>query len=527
MPAPHSCQRSAATRAWLIAALLATPVAAGPLEFVSPRDPLVAELRVLECYDLPADSGRFRLPHLSSLPLQRLELMGDGAPIGRGGLVRTLVAARLERELQRDAVRAFADARVRQSTPRTWQREWPGDERAELSLALEGGWDASDGPGVRRSQWRDGTGVHARAGVQVDRWQALLHLTLGRLRGASRYTDVLVANTDLAAQTDEAYLSYSNGTRWSVAMGRQRFAWGPGEAGSLLLSRTAAPLTALYLHARLAALHADGFVLHATTDPGRGEQLAAHRLEWQPASGVRLAVSEAARYHSPGWQGVYLASVIPFSLAQRLLQQDGDTAGVNRNNIELAFDAAWRPADGTRLYGEVLLDDIHAKSGNFPNKYGWQLGMDGAWTHGFTRLTWNTEYTWLSRYVYTSFFGRAFTAQAAPLGFATGPDARRLRSRVSWDPRVDWQLTGIATRTWKGENGLDEPFIPGTPLPDVATLEGVAEVTDDATGILRWWPASGVDLSLSFGWQRSDGAGHVAGVERHGTHAAFTFRLAR
>ncbi|HEY6194476.1 MAG TPA: capsule assembly Wzi family protein, partial [Candidatus Eisenbacteria bacterium] len=504
MLVPLSRRRLAPALPWMLVVLVAAPATAGPLEFVSPRDPLVAELRVLECYDLPADSGRFRLPHFSSLPLQRMELMGDGAPIGRGSPVRTLVADRIERELQRDAVRAFSDARVRRSTPRAWQREWPGDERAELSVALEGGADATAEAGVHRSQWRDGTGVHARAGVQVDRWQALLHLTLGELHGASRFTDVLVSNTDLAAQTDEAYLVYSAGTRWDIAMGRQRFAWGPGEEGSLLLSRTAAPLTALYVHARLAALRADGFALHATTEPGRGEQLAAHRLEWQPASGLRVGLSEAARYHSENWQGVYLASVIPFALAQRLLQQDGDTAGVNRNNIELAFDAAWRPADGTRVYGEVLLDDLHAKSGNFPNKYGWQVGMDGAWTHGFTRLSWNTEYTWLSRFVYTSFFGRAFTAQAAPIGFPTGPDARRLRTRWSWDPRLDWQLTGIATRTWKGENDLDEPFVPGSPLPDVATLAGIPEVTDDVTGIVRWWPASGVDLSLAAGWRRRE-----------------------
>ena len=376
-------------------------------------------------------------------------------------------------------------------------------------------------------QWRDGSGLHVRAGAQVDRWQALLHLTLGELHGASRYTDVLVSNTDVAAQTDEAYLAYTAGTAWSIAVGRQRFAWGPGEEGSLLLSRTAAPLTALYLHGRIAAWRADGFVLNATTDPGRGEQLAAHRIEWQPSSGLRLGVGEAARYRSDGWQAVYLAGVIPYSLAQRLLAQDGDTAGVNRNNVELAFDAAWRPADGTRLYGEVLLDDVHAKTADIPNKYGWQVGLDGAWTHGFTRLTWNTEYTWLSRYVYTSFFGRSFVAQGAPLGFPTGPDSRRLHARVTWDPRVDWQLSGIVTRTWKGENGLDEPFVPGSPPPDVGTLEGIASVTDDATGSLRWWPASGVDVSLSLGWLRSDNAGHVAGAERHITHASIAFRLVR
>src|ERR1044072_6665614 len=131
-PPPLPCCSSALSPAppppWILVALAAPPAPAGPLEFVSPRDPLVAELRVLECYDLPADSGRVRRPLFSRLPLQRMELMGDGAPIGRGSPVRTLVADRIERELQRDAVRAFSDARVRRSTPRAWQREWPGDE---------------------------------------------------------------------------------------------------------------------------------------------------------------------------------------------------------------------------------------------------------------------------------------------------------------------------------------------------------------------------------------------------------------
>ena len=361
----------------------------------------------------------------------------------------------------------------------------------------------------------------------MDRWLAFVHVTFGELHGARRFTDVIVSSTDVAAQTDEAYVTYQAGRRWGVSMGRQRFAWGPGEEASLLLSRSAPALTALLLHARIEALRADGFALHATTDAGLGEQLAAHRIEWQPAAGLRLGISEAARYQSDGWQGVYLASVIPFSLAQRLIQQDGDSTGRQRNNVELSLDAAWRPADGTRFYGELLLDDAHAKSANYPNKYGWQVGADGAWTRGFSRITWNTEYTWLSRFVYTSFFGRAFTTQGVPLGFPTGPDARRLRVRASWDPSVDWQVTGIASRTWKGENDLTEPFLPGSPQPPVNQLEGVAEIRDDFTGVLRWWPASGVDLSLALGFDRSENAGHVPGRDTRGAHGSLAFRLAR
>ncbi len=517
----------AARLAGLLLVLLAPRASASPLEFVSPRDPLAAELRVLELYDLPADSGRFCLPHFNTWPLARVELMGRGAPIGAGTRPRTIVADRLERELERDAVAAFADARARRSTPRTFARRWADDERVEVSVGLEGAATYDEAGVPRTRDWRDGTGLHVRTGVQVDRWLAYAHLTAGQLRGASRYTDVLLSGTDLAAQTEESYVAYRVADRWDLAMGRQRFAWGPGEEGSLLLSKSAAPLTALQLHMRLPRWRADLFALHATVQPGRGEQLAVHRVEWQPARGVRVGVSEAARYRSSGWQGVYLASVIPFALAQRLLAQDGDTVGVERNNILMSFDASWRPADGTRVYGEFLIDDAHARSAAFPNKYGWQVGLDGAWTHGFTRLTWNTEYTWLSRYVYTSYYQREFAAQGAPLGFFTGPDSRRLHARLTWDPRVAWQLSAIVARTWKGENDLDEPFVPGGPVPPVSTLEGTPETTDDVTGVVRWWPASGVDLSCSAGRRTRHDAAHVAGATEHAWHAALAFRLTR
>lgn len=528
MPKPPKLLSLSAASTALLLALLPTYVQASPLQLISPRDPLAAELRVLELCDMPSDSGRFRLPHFNTWPLARLEVMGTGAPITQGNAVRTLVARRIERELQRDATAAFADPSALRSTPRAWARQWSDDQRLELSVGAEGVLEHDKSFGPDDTRWQDGSGVHFRAGAQSDRWLLFLHLTLGELRDAARFTDVLVQNSDLAAQTDEAYVSYRVSDRWDLTMGRQRFHWGPGEEGSLLLSRSAAPLTALSLHARLPMLRADGFALHATTNPGRGEQLAAHRLEWQPARGLRLGLAEAARYQSDGWQGVYLASVIPFSLAQRLLAQDGDSSGTQRNNVAISADASWRIADGTRVYGEVLVDDAHAKSAAIPNKYAWQLGLDGAWTHGFTRVTWNAEYTWLSRYVYTSFFGRTFEAQSAPLGYFTGPDARRLHTRITWDPRVDWQLSAIVTRTWKGENDLHEPFVQGTPIvPPVHTLEGTPELSDDVTGVLRWWPASGVDVSIAAGLRRTESAGHVSGARERTGHAALALRLTR
>jgi hypothetical protein len=284
----------------------------------------------------------------------------------------------------------------------------------------------------------------------------------------------------------------------------------------------------MMLHVRIEALRADATIFNATTAPGAGEQLAAHRLEWQPAGGVRLGIAEAARYRASGWQGLYAAGLVPYSIVQRLVDQDGrDSTGSTRNNVLIALDAAVRIADGSRAYGELLVDDLHARTADFPNKLGWQLGWDGAGAIGRHRLTWNAEYTRLSRFVYTSYFGRVFTSQDRPLGFPTGPDSERFRLRASWDPGADWQFGAIASRTRRGESGLASPFVPGEPVPDVFAFAGVVETVRALEGVARWWPASGVDCSLRAGREWRDGAGHVAGADRAAWRGALAVRLAR
>jgi hypothetical protein len=441
---------------------------------------------------------------------------------------RAIAMRRVLRALARDADVDVAPAEF--PRPRLFAREWPdGPLRFELSTGVEGERDLVRGdadPAARN--WRDGSGVHVRTGVQVDRWFAYSHLFFGELHGVRAFSDALVANSDLAASSEESYMGYTAGNLWSAQIGRSRWNWGPGEEGTLLLSRTSAPLTGLMLHARLAPLHADGFVFNATVEPGRGEQLAAHRIEWQPRDGARLGISEAARYKAGGWQGLYLAGVLPYAMVQKLLDQDRSGAGGDtRNNVMVSCDASVRIADGSRVYGELLLDDVHARTAAFPNKYAWQAGWSGAGDVSNRRIIWNTEYTWLSRYVYTSFFGRAYTAQDQPTGFPTGPDSRRFRARVTLDPDTDWQLSLVAARTETGEEGIGDPYVQGAPVPDVATLAGIVQRTRTLEGALRWWPAGGVDVSLRAGREWTDNAGHVAGASLRRWRGALAFSLVR
>jgi hypothetical protein len=193
----------------------------------------------------------------------------------------------------------------------------------------------------------------------------------------------------------------------------------------------------------------------------------------------------------------------------------------------MSVDLAWRPVTGTRLYAELLIDDLHAKSTANPDKIAFQLGWEGVGVVGRTRVSWGGEYTRLSRYVYTSYFGRAYEVQGRPTGYPTGPDAGRLSLRGAWDFNADWQLAARVAQTDQGEGSLDRPYVPGSPHGDPFAFEGVVERTRTGELGLRWWPASGVDLSAWAGYLSVEDAGHVAGASRDTPTAALEVRLTR
>jgi len=511
---------------WAACLVLLAPRAAwaAPDVYLAVGDPLESELRILDLTDPPAGPARIRLSHLHSRPLQWRELQGPGAPSESAGVARAISLTRIERALQRNALPDFAPHPRERSTPWLW-RSGDSGESAELSAGVEGRGEVDrDDP-----RFASGSGAQARVALAFEHWLAFSHVLIGQVNDARRFADPIFPSTDIIAHTEDTYLAYTAGSgRWSARLGRSRWHWGPGEEASLALSRTSPAFTGLALRARLEPVRADLVTLSGTLDLAAGEQLAAHRLEWQPVGRLRVGLTETARYHAAGWQPLYLVGLVPYVLVQRLHQQESpDSIEAVRNNVMVSADAAWRPVTGTRLYGELLIDDLHAKSGVTPNKYAFQLGWEGVGTIGRTRVAWGGEFTRLARFVYTSSFGRAYQAQGEPIGFPTGPDARRLRLRGAWDLGADWQLLGLVTRTDKGENGLDEPFIQGSPVPDPRSFEGVVERTRAAELGVRWWPASGVDLAARVGYAWTKNDAHVADADRETATGALEVRLTR
>jgi hypothetical protein len=488
---------------------------ATPLDFIPVGDPIEDELRVLDVLG-STDS----LAHLGIRPLQVAELPSftDSAR----GTAAAITETRLRRALAND--RAYADP-VPGRSPRLFQRSYPDDQRVESSAALEGSGAAARGRGP---DFTSPSGLHVRLGAQVDRWSLHTHLLVGHVTQGLRFAPPVLGHNDAVLHSEEAYLGYTGaGARWSMQLGRSRWHWGPGEDAGLLLSKTSAPLTGMAFHFGIRPLHADGTILSATIDQISHQQLAAHRLEWQPSSGVRLGIAEAVRYRSERWEPLYAIGVLPYALGQNLLVHDGpDSVAALRNNVQAAVDAAVRLAPGQRVYAELLIDDLRTNDAAIVSKYGYLAGWESA-ISAFGRVTWGLELSRLTRFVYTSSFGEPFTAQGIPLGDPDGPDSRRVRLRAAWDTSVAWQVFGLASRTDLGESGLGRTFHPGDPYEKVDRFLGVVEHTTQAELGIRWWPAAGIDVATGAVFRRIDNADHVAGARHIEPGGELRLRLVR
>ena len=508
----------------LTLALGAKPATATPYDNIAVGDPIEDELRILDLFDASALQNRIRLPHLDTRPLQSIELQGIGTAPAALGRVLEIALARIERQLGRDRSPLFGPDSRYDSTPRLFESSID-KTRFELSVGLEGvnRFTGSD------SKLLSGSGFQGRIALGLDRLVAYSHYTVGRFDNARDFADPIIPNNDLIVLTDENFISYTEEQgQWGIQFGRNRWHWGPGQEASLVLSRTSPALMGIAFRAHHQALRADGIALNATLAQASGEQLAAHRIEWQLSDGLRIGVTEAARYKATTWQPLYLIGFIPYVLVQRLeVQGEPDSSAVLRNNVVMSFDAAWRVADGTKVYGELLLDDVHARSGKYPNKFAYQFGWEGAGLIRGQRVTWGGEWTRVSRFVYTSFFGRSYVVEGKSIGFPTGPDARRIRLRCGWDPGPDWTLFAITTHNDKGENDLDEPFIPRSGRIQSSHFEGVVETTRDLEAGLRYWPASGINISASGGYRWVRNAGHVVGSETGTAIGTIEVRLNR
>jgi len=501
-------------RVFLLGALALTPVlgapaiaTAAPVEWLPVQSPFYDELQIVRTEGLLDTTASLEARPMSRVEVAKLvafALTHHPDQANNAGLVR------LRREFSRELVPLGFEADPRYTPPLL---EIKGEHR-EAFRAIPYLDAAFEHRTNGKSRLADHSRIGGRFGLEFGDVLLYQDLFAGRVDGARAYADPIVQHTDFVLYTEDTYLSAH--TPWiDLSLGRTRSGWGPGHEGTLLWSPTAPPVTSLIWEASLFGGHVRGTALHGDVDASTGERVAAHRLDFEVSPRLHFGLSEAARYRSSTWEPLYVISVIPFTLVQRMLVQDaGNVDSLARNNVMVAGDARWRLARGTTLYGEVLFDDLTFKTSGTPVRMGYQAGWLGAGTVFGRRVSWRAEYSRVYRFVYAVYYGRNFIHQGAAIGYPEGPDSRDLVARGSLDLDAAWRLAAAGGRVDHGEGFLGEYFDPNGPPQQGSVLSGVVEKTRFVETGAQWTPRDGVAANLLWGYQWQSDADHVSGFDR-------------
>ncbi len=337
----------------------------------------------------------------------------------------------------------------------------------------------------------------------------------------------LIEGVQVNPYFDRAYVR-ARGPLGVVTLGHSWLRWGPGVTGGVGLSDGSQAYDFVEFRVRpLRPLQLEWFV--ASLDPVAQTYLAGHRIEMRPLESLDLALSELARFDGVANAPLYLVPVIPFSLIERRLIKSSGLAPdslerIFKNNVMWTADATWRARPGTRLYGEVAVDDISFSSERRPLSIAWQAGIHSRWQRGGGALSARGEYSRVYRFTYSSYHRHDFAFNGLPTGYPLGPDAEQFYARLAWIPGVDWTFALEGELTRRGEAVLGDFHLPGSPVPSMA-LSGVVERDTRVAASVDWSPAVGLSLGLTAGTARVRALEHRAGDDVSGFYGATRFRV--
>ena len=303
----------------------------------------------------------------------------------------------------------------------------------------------------------------------------------------------------------ESFLQYY-GRDLSLAAGRGRFQWGPGQFGSLFLNSEMPPFDYVRFDAAIEAKHSDAALyytfLHGWLEsdivaeslyvnPGgrprtldAAKYLSMQRLELRPWRNFLFGFSQGVVYGDRGVQLGYLTPLTFLYSAQHSMN--------DKDNFVLGFDGAWRPVRGVKLYSELFFDDITVSAlttSEGTNKAAYTLGTQlivprPFWEHFDARL----EYTKIRPYVYTHIFAaNVYTHWTSPIGYTLEPNSEFLTGEV----RATFYPVQIAARVMHQNHGSAGGDIYG---PLYSATEH--EIIGFLTGTLVRTTRAGIQASL-------------------------------
>ena len=350
---------------------------------------------------------------------------------------------------------------------------------------------------------------------RVERWRG--GYTGNFKRG---YMQIVVAQGSRASAS-----LFNNDGQLNLLVGRDSLFWGASPYTSVGISDNSPPFDLVKLSSTFGRLKATAFTaqLDATWyDDGSKRYLAkryisGHRVDYQFNDRFEIGASEWVLYGGDAqtleWK---YANPITFYYALQYNAKADD-------NVMFAFDAAYRPIDGLRLYGEWLADDFQYVPGaNDPHAVAWLCGVE--WYPqriGARHLGVHTEYVRVNRWAYTHLVPEnQFTHFGDMIGHPISTDSDTFTFSVSYQFTQDVQAKFNAAVSRNGEGTVADRFY-GEDFEALPFPTGVVERITEIGGQCSYRPRDAWNVSLRYTWEHVRNAAHRQGEVDMGHRFAF------
>jgi hypothetical protein len=376
-----------------------------------------------------------------------------------------------------------------------------------LSLYVDAEWVSTEGSWLDNIRSSSNTVEGSRVGFQstaILRPNLVIHQDIyaGKITDGWKYGEELFSISDFIIFADRFYVSLR--TPWVDAqVGRDDVRWGPGRTGTLLLSDAAGSYTLLHL-TKVFGRKVKVSSVSGILDTEAGKYLAAHRIDIAPTAFMQLGLAETAIYHSRFFEPLYVTSLIPFTIVEKILNRDSENPAEDdplRNNVSVSVDAVVRPVGGASLYGELMIDDLSEETSKRPTRLAYQAGLFLSRPVADRCVSLTAELTRVWNYTYTVYYSDVYnrdqTHQGKPLGYYLGPDTRHWYVSLSTDVSRDVAVSGVFEVIDRGEGGLARPWTPDMEDSDASVLSGVVEKTTGLKLVLMWAPVEAARLETS------------------------------
>jgi len=325
-----------------------------------------------------------------------------------------------------------------------------------------------------------------------------------------------------------AYLKYSR-PHLVVQIGRERFKWGPGQSGGLVLSNTSPSFDSFMfkLNAKWFTLTSMVFQLNDEVSsigedtgelPEKGivnRYFYGHRLDMQFLSWLELGISETAVVSGVG-RGFDLRFMNPFtSIWSTQNEGDRDPKEVNLSH-SLNWVISYLPQ--TTIYGELLIDEIVLKERPAelppqPNIIAFLQGIAITDPFGMYGTTVRAEYVRLNSFMYIH---RGLNTDSehfgAPIGHPFGPDTDQTSISITKILNPYLTMNGSISYRRRGEIRIDtEEESAGKTS---SFLQGIVERRSIYSITATYLPSKDIFLNISTSFINVGNMEHIAGNSR-------------